>query len=89
MFLFIGGFIYNCCFGTNNDKYSQIWYNANKEYLEKRYETVGYKSMVKNEDEDQIEPTKFNMVKENAYVFKLICYKYRFIKAFLVLLEVK
>lgn len=88
-FVFIGGIIYNCCFGINNDKYSQIWYNANKEYLEKRYETVGYKSMVKKDEEDHIEPTKFNMVKENAYIFKLICYNYRYIKALLILLEVK
>ena len=91
MFLFIGGFIYNCIFGkTQNDQYSQTWYNANKEYLEKRYETVGYKSMVKKEDqdEDQIQPIKFNMIKENPYVFKLVCYKYRYIKALLVILEV-
>jgi hypothetical protein len=89
MFVFIGGFIYNCFFGkTHNDKFAQAWYNVNKEYFEKRYETVGYTDMKNPDQEEEIKPSNCNMIKENPYVYKLVCTNYRYIKALFVLLEV-
>lgn len=90
MFVFIGGFIYNCFFGkTHNDKFAQAWYNVNKEYFEKRYETVGYTDMKNPDQEEEIKPSNCNMIKENPYLYKLVCTNYRYIKALFVLLEVK
>ena len=92
MVFFLVSFLYNFFLGKNqNDKHALVWYNANKDYFEERYEYFGL------EDEDKltkkIPKNNFikncKMSKENPYYYKLSCANYRYIHYLTVVLEFK
>ena len=91
MIFFFVSFVYNYFLGKNqNDKHASVWYNANKEYFEERYDYFGI------EDDDKLKKTKNNsipfikdckLIKENPYYYKLTCANYRYIRFLSVVLE--
>ena len=92
MVFFLVSFVYNFFLGKNqNDKHALVWYNANKDYFEERYEYFGL------EDDDKltkkIPRNNFirdcKMSKENPYYYKLSCANYRYIHYLTVVLEFK
>ena len=92
MVFFVVSFVYNFFLGKNqNDKHALVWYNANKDYFEERYEYFGL------EDDDKLSKkmTKntfirnCKMSKENPYYYKLSCANYRYIHYLTVVLEFK
>ena len=92
MIFFLVSFVYNFFLGKNqNDKHALVWYNANKDYLEERYEYFGL------EDDDKLSKKiprnsfirNCKLSKENPYYYKLSCVNYRYIHYFTVVLEFK
>ena len=92
MIFFLVSFVYNFFLGKNqNDKHALVWYNANKDYFEERYEYFGL------EEEDKLSKKiprnnfirNCKMSKENPYYYKLSCANYRYIHYFTVVLEFK
>ena len=91
MIFFFVSFVYNYFLGKNqNDKHASVWYNANKNYFEERYEYFGV------EDDDKLKKPKNNsipfikdckLIKENPYYYKLTCANYRYIRYLTVVLE--
>jgi hypothetical protein len=85
MFLFLGGFLFNCIFGnTHNDKFATAWYHANKQYFEERYEQLG---ISKEQEEENIKKFKTPMIKESPHLYKYYAASYRYVKWLLVVLE--
>ena len=92
MVFFLVSFVYNFFLGKNqNDKHALVWYNANKDYFEERYEYFGL------EEEDKLTKKiprnnflrNCKMSKENPYYYKLSCANYRYIHYLTVVLEFK
>ena len=92
MVFFFVSFVYNYFLGKNqNDKHALVWYNANKDYFEERYEYFGL------EDDDKLSKKiprnnfirNCKMSKENPYYYKLSCANYRYIHYLTVVLEFK
>ena len=92
MVFFLVSFIYNYFLGKNqNDKHALVWYNANKDYFEERYEYFGL------EEDDKLSKKipknnfikNCKMSKENPYYYKLSCANYRYIHYLTVVLEFK
>ena len=92
MVFFLVSFVYNFFLGKNqNDKHALVWYNANKDYFEERYEYFGL------EDDDKLSKKiprnnfirNCKMSKENPYYYKLSCANYRYIHYLTVVLEFK
>ena len=92
MVFFFVSFVYNYFLGKNqNDKHALVWYNANKDYFEERYEYFGL------EDEEKLSKKiprnnfikNCKLSKENPYYYKLSCANYRYINYLTVVLEFK
>ena len=92
MVFFFVSFVYNYFLGKNqNDKHALVWYNANKDYFEERYEYFGL------EDEEKLSKKiprnnfikNCKLSKENPYYYKLTCANYRYINYLTVVLEFK
>jgi len=92
MVFFLVSFVYNFFLGKNqNDKHALVWYNANKDYFEERYEYFGL------EEDDKLSKKiprnnfikNCKMSKENPYYYKLSCANYRYIHYLTVVLEFK
>ena len=92
MVFFFVSFVYNYFLGKNqNDKHALVWYNANKDYFEERYEYFGL------EDEEKLSKKiprnnfikNCKLAKENPYYYKLSCANYRYINYLTVVLEFK
>lgn len=88
MIFFLVGLVYNCVLGRNqNDKHALAWYNANKQYFEERYESIG---LEKNEIDETSIDNKLKdsvIIKESPYFYKFYCSNYRYIKWSLTALE--
>ena len=92
MVFFLVSFVYNYFLGKNqNDKHALVWYNANKDYFEERYEYFGL------EDDEKLTKKiprnnfikNCKLSKENPYYYKLTCANYRYINYLTVVLEFK
>ena len=92
MVFFLVSFVYNYFLGKNqNDKHALVWYNANKDYFEERYDYFGL------EDEEKLSKKiprnnfikNCKLSKENPYYYKLTCANYRYINYLTVVLEFK